>query len=69
MVASLLYAFFAVHVRGQPLVVAVGGRDGQPLLFVIVIGGGGGWHLSCALVVVVWRKEATSHVVTVASHL
>ena len=69
MVALLLYAFVAIHVCGEPLVVAVGGCYGQLLLFVIVLGGGGGWHSLCALVVVVWRKEATSHVVTVASHL
>ena len=47
MVASLLYAFVAIHVPGQPLVVAVGGRYGQSLLFVIVFGGGGwGWWLA-----------------------
>ena len=52
---------------------AIGGCCWWSLLFVIVVAGGGGrgcgWHLSCALVVVVWRKEAMSHAVTVASRL
>ena len=54
----------------------VGGCCGHLSLFVfivchhlLVVVMGGGHHLLCVLVVVVLRKEATSHNVTLASHL
>ena len=36
---------------------------------IVVVGGGRGQWLSCVSMVVVRRKEATSHIVTMASHL
>ena len=47
-----------------------GDRCGRWSLFiVVVVGSGRGQSLSCALMVVVKRKEATSHIMTMASQL
>ena len=47
-----------------------GDRCGWSSPFIaVVVGGSWGWSLLCVSMVVVMRKEATSHVVTMASCL
>ena len=59
---SLLFVFVGAR-RG-------GDRCGRWSPFIIVVvGGGQGRSLSCASMVVVRRQEATSHIMTMASHL
>ena len=59
---SLLFVFMGTHHGGD--------RCGRWSLFiVVVVGSGWGPSLSCGSMVVVRRKEAMSHIVTMASHL